>query len=208
MTDMTDYSDLPTYEKKALLRSSADARMYRKNLIVFGCFIIVFALSVSATLISSRIEYNNRVAEFERWYASLDDETREMYEIFPAMLEMRRPERPDDAVFIALVPTAFVLVAVTACFAWKYYSVTHDPDNFELSVVRFGRAKRGFGRGARFYFTVTLRTTDGETKTVDTNRLFTHSIFETENDINNYENGDVLVAYNPVTDTLAVIKPI
>lgn len=204
---MTDYSDLPTYEKKALLRSSADAGVYRKNMIIFGCFLLVIALILTVALIAQKAEYRERMVEYERWYAGLDDAARQRYESFPAMLDLYRPEPLDPTPFSALIPVLLLWLGVGAFYAWKYYSVTHDPDNFEFSVIRFGHATRGLGRGTSFFFTVTLRTSDGETKTLDTNKVFSHSLFEMDNDVTRYENRDVLVAYNPVTDTLAVIRP-
>ena len=207
MTDMTDYSDLPTYEKKALLRSSADAVYYRKKLLLFaGAFLLAAALSVVLIADAVRTDRARREAN-EQWIASLSADARAAYEEDPDRFakgnEMRR--------LPFAIAAGVLLTGAAGFFAGKnlraYLLSVGDADNFEFAEAEFDNPRRKYterGTIYRFAFSAVL---DGQMRRLETRPLFTEHPGDKFN-AENYAHHTVLIARNPVRKVTVVIRPL
>lgn len=101
--------------------------------------------------------------------------------------------------FFTLAISPFVIYE-----AYRYRSLFKSIDKYELCEARLDRPSTSYcGRGA-IYYTVSFKTSDGESVTADTRAMWSSAPFA-QNQLADYNNKTVSLAYDKENDRLVVL---
>lgn len=192
-------NQLPTYEKKALLKNSLDAAFYRTSLILLAVFTAVILAAFTALYYAAVARDREEQAQYDAWAAELAEDSGMGAALVGGLLP--KPEKTAPEILATGIPLVLLLLAACGCVLWKYLSSFRDPDNFVFSTVMLGAAERGRGRGAMYYFPIALPDGNGRNVSLRTSKIF-GVLF---NNYTGYECRRVNAAYNPVTGAVVIL---
>ena len=203
MTDMN-------FDLKKALRHSCEVRYDRVQLIVLVAALLFFVILLVTILPEGRKE-TEKARQDIAWLEAHKDDPQYADNPFIYDIEMRmaqdrltQREQTDGAAGASLVLVVLFFGSFTGYYVWRLWKTLHKPDRYQLCKGRLTNPTPAFGR-RRVSFKARFTTADGTTVTRETRGVFSGAYLPLYNDMTVYDSREVLIAYDPTGDRLAVL---
>lgn len=198
------------FDMKKALRHSCEVRYDRVQLIVLGTALLFFVILLVTILPEGQKETEKARQDIAWLEAHKNDppyaDSPFMYDMEMQMAQDRltRREQSDGAAGGSLVLVVLLFGSFAGYFAWRLWKTLHKPDRYQLCKGRLTNPTPAFGR-RWVSFKARFTTLDGTTVTRETRGIFSSAYLPLYNDMTVYDSCEVLIAYDPTEDRLAVL---
>ena len=199
MTDMN-------FDMKKALRRSCEAVHDRSNLIVLLAFLVFWGGVMAAWIAAEVREGREAKAELARLeaVAEADESAVTPYMISRAKDAVREHESSTAAPTIVVVILSLVLGPMALYYGWSLWYTCRRPEAYEVYEATLVDPAPAMGRGM-VSMTAVYVGKDGQKVRRETRGIFQCSTMCWYNDMTEYNNQQVLVAYDPAGERLAVL---